>query len=298
MDGIYRTQHQNMLSATDRDLTTKAQVRRKARLQACAADKSGRWLTVPLSADDNLLSSEDFIIASRLRLGLPLAASNVPQVCRLCDQTAAFPEAPDHFAGCGNAAAKPSQTKRHNKVLYTLKSIAERYHPTTIEPAADHFGDTDTRGDIMVHHTAGTFMSDVNIVHPLCPSYVALAARHPEAVRTKFEGKKISKHMPLARRQAADFHPFVCETLGAFGSECEAFFKLIYRFAADREPANPVAGVTAKSAAVAAVAVALQRAVADSVRGALLAARPRPAEWHRQLLADQWRAQANAAVRR
>ena len=107
---------------------------------------------------------------------------------------------------------------------------------------------------------------------------------------TAFEKAKTDTHSPLAARQRAQFYPFVCETLGVFGGKCDAFVQLIYRFAADRDPTDLLAGLKARSA----VAVALQRAVAAAVRGVMALVRPKPAHSDRRIAA----AQAAAAVDR
>ena len=50
------------------------------------------------------------------------------------------------------------------------------------------------------------------------------------------------------------------------GNQCEAFFALIGRFAANRSPADPVAASKAVSAARDLVSVSLQRACAQAVQ--------------------------------
>lgn len=82
-----------------------------------------------------------------------------------------------------------------------------------------------------------------------------------------------------------------------FGSKCDSFFQLIYRFAADRDPTDLLAGLKAQSAARATVAVALQRAVAAAVRGVMALVRPKPAHSDRRIAAAQANAAVDAALR-
>ena len=239
--------------------------KRLARVRSCMLDGTHRWLTAPLN-DHNLLSDYEFNLCIKLRLGLPLV-KDLPDRCPFCSADCSFDgENCDHLLSC---KASNSFIDRHDDIVQTLKRIANEYTRARAEPPPDRRMSSAIRPDLRIRHLHGTYFTDVRVVHPCAPSYVDQSSRDPgHALRTAARVKS-DKYKGYAAYNAGTFHPFIVSTFGAMEMNCSSYFDLIRKFGADSSPSNPSAGPEAVGTARAAVAVAIQRAVARATLDAI-----------------------------
>lgn len=242
--------------------------KRRVRWAALLMQRTGRWLTAPLT-ENNQLGDDEFALAVRLRLGLPLT-NNMPDRCPMCGEDCATESCYDHLMYCPNVEA--AYIERHDDVVQTLQRIASAYAHAKAEPAADRRADRAVRPDLRIRHPHGTYLTDVRIVHPCAPSYVD-KYKKPEsllAATARLKAKKLKEYADL---QGGDMHPFIVSTFGSMDKGCATYFDLIRKFAANAHPSDPMSGPIAVGAARATVAVAIQRAVARATLDALFIAR-------------------------
>ena len=231
----------------------------KARLHAVSAPKSGLFLkTIPilptLALDDN-----SFQMAVRLRLGAP--PPDLPTYCPLCRSNTDLDIDPWHALSCTSQRRKI--IKRHNSVAREIyKWIHHLGGQAKLEPLDLEDG-SNRRPDLEIIMGGKTFLVDVSIRNPTCPSNSALGAKGKLKVAATAEKEKSKKYEAMALEQGAEFVPFILETHGGFGDRASAFIDLLVKESAALShawaPHEVVYGLHHS------IAVALHRGSADAL---------------------------------
>ena len=186
----------------------------KARVTSCSSKNAGAWLTALPSAEFGwTLSDEEFLIAARIRMGLP-PHDRLPPVCA-CGFSRA--DMPSHCLSCIPSAGA-SVTHRHDLVKNVLAYWARIAGAAVeIEPR-NLFAGSNMRPDLLIHLGCTRYLLDVVISHPLAPSHVRHAQR-PLGTAASAENRKRRAYGRLPAGVGANFVPFSCESFGAIG-EC------------------------------------------------------------------------------
>ena len=238
----------------------------RALLRSQSEPRSGAWLTaLPSSEHSWTLSDEEFLIAARLRMGLP-PHDRLPLVCS-CGISR--DDMPTHCLSCIPPAGA-SVTYRHDLVKNVLAYWA-RTAGAAVEIEPHHlFPNSNMRPDLLVHLGCTRYLIDTVISHPLAPSHVARAQR-PLGTAAYAETRKRRAYGRLAAEFGADFVPFSCESFGAMGNCASTFIKALCTHAAQFSPWTHAAFYRAMSFSI---GVAIQqgnaRIVAHSVRRAIV----------------------------
>ena len=205
-------------TASDKDNT---------RMLSCRGPNAGAWISCLPSAS-RLLSPDEFRLACRLRVGLPLI--DLPPYC-MCGSSLA--EDTTHHLSCNRMSG--SRTYRHDSVVQVLMTWAGRAGATVTHEPQHLFVSSNRRADILVVLGPLRFLVDVVITHPASPSYLnGPMATHssPLVVAKSRETLKRNSYSHLQSQSSAAFIPFACETYGAIGPSAHEFAKRLALHAA------------------------------------------------------------------
>ena len=238
----------------------------KARVTSCSSKNAGAWLTaLPSSEHGWTLSDEEFLIAARLRMGLP-PHDRLP---RICSCGVSRDDMPSHCLSCIPPAGA-SVTYRHDLVKNVLAYWARIAGAAVeIEPR-NLFPGSNMRPDLLVHLGCTRYLIDNVISHPLAPSHLARAQRSL-GTAAYAETRKRRAYGQLCAGIGASFVPFSCESFGAIGECASTFIKALCTHAAQFSPWTHAAFYRAVSFSI---GVAIQqgnaRIVAHSVQRAIV----------------------------
>ena len=190
----------------------------QARVTSCSSKNAGAWLTaLPSSEHGWTLSDEEFLVAARIRMGLP-PHDRLP---RICSCGVSRDDMPSHCLFCIPPAGA-SVTYRHDLVKNVLAYWARIAGAAVeIEPR-NLFPGSNMRPDLLVHLGCTRYLIDNVISHPLAPSHVARAQRSL-GTAAYAETRKRRAYGQLCAGIGASFVPFSCESFGAIG-ECASTF--------------------------------------------------------------------------
>jgi len=165
------------------------------------------FTTTPPSRDR--LSSDDFRIAARIRIGLP-ALENLPELC-VCDRNLRAHWG-GHIRDCNLRDNGGLDIARHDAVkIAVARKFTEIGVPAKIEPtrlAADN-----SRVDLLVTWGTDQWLIDFQ---------VGINANLPMAERAKINDFAAKPYPPRLRN---DFVPFIIHTSGGLGPAALAFLK-------------------------------------------------------------------------
>ncbi len=187
----------------------------KARLLSISGPWASAWVSCIPTDPSLLLRPEQYQLAARLRLGLPLT-SNMPDRCVCGEQ---FRDDETHALSC--IYFKPLVTERHHKVAQIAVKYLHRIHtravwqPTYLSRVLFPDVDYDLKEE--------RWLGDVTIPHPIARSNVQVACRAQGQLVADAEAEKISKYRQLSAQYAAGFTPLVVDTFGCFGSKARQF---------------------------------------------------------------------------
>jgi hypothetical protein len=213
------------------------------------------------------LSSWQYRIASRLRLGLKVTTANQ---CRDCKED--MSDYLHHSLGC-SSTKRTTLNHRHNMLRDALLTWCRRLAlHTTKEPT----NLSDAKGDhpdlmVMVNRPTGdkAIYVDVTIRHPCVPSCVSQGARTALYAARKGEQQKIAKYKTMCADVDADFVPLAVESFGAFGERAVKLCKEIAHQA--KSDTDPQCTWTQREATIgifSSLSIALQRGNAAVVKAA------------------------------
>jgi len=192
-------------------------------------DVSHDWLWSINPAHGPVLPPDDYITATRLRLGIPLASYDGTRPCNECHQQISARDLGPHALSC----ARGRRVLGHNALRDHLLSLARASDPRArLEvPLGPSLPDAHLQrpADILLSASplgngAGPVAVDVGIVSPTCADALTRAV---DPLETYIEKKK-SKSLALCRDAGWGFFPFV---LSAFGRPHPAASRLVHALA-------------------------------------------------------------------
>lgn len=214
----------------------------RARISSASARSSGSWLYGHPAADDDLwLDPPVFVVAVRLRLGLPVAPE--PMKCHLCHAKEAD-QLGRHALVCMNAGLR---TRAHNRVRDEVFKIASEALLEPVREPRPFTKDTGSRVDVAFERNGVIQLFDVAVTSPFKPGAAARAAEVPggaatayEKVKEKFYGPKI-----LAEPRPKDFClvPLVVDSLGAWGASARPAISHLAAAGASRAGVAPAVAI-------------------------------------------------------
>ena len=185
--------------------------RETVRLAALSLPHAGTWLSaVPNPALGMHLSSQEFVLAMRYRLGLPIYREGTP--CWKCGTP--MDVYGDHAHHCGWGVER---TERHNAVRDVFYRAAEgaglspRKEVRRLLPTGEK-----RPGDVLLPgYPAGTTTAyDFTLTSPFQAKYLAGEVSEPGHAITQVEADKIRKHGEDCARAGYRFVPIGFHTLG------------------------------------------------------------------------------------
>lgn len=183
--------------------------RHQARLIAASAPSAGLFLSVLPTEEALRMSTLNFCLAVRLRLGLP--PSDGPLVGTTCACGKKI-ERDDHWLGC-MLQAKTSANDRHDHLKNLVRSCVQSagcFHAA--EPSVSL---TDSRrADIIctLDTSSKPIAIDVSCIHPSCKSNELIAMKSLWGAALKREKEKLQYYADLT---SFEWLPFVVESFGA-----------------------------------------------------------------------------------
>ena len=184
-----------------------------ARLSSLCLPQAGAWLNcTPLPALGLHLRGPEFVVAAKIRLGLPVY--DQPGPCPNCGR--ASDVLGDHSLVCGTGGER---IVRHNAVRDAIFDTAAAAGLAPLkEGRALLPGNNRRPADVFLPHWAGGLDAalDVTITHPLQAATRAGAAATPGHAMTVAFENKCRDTEELCREQGIKFIPIVAESLGGW----------------------------------------------------------------------------------
>ena len=239
-----------------------------ARLSSASGKHASGWLACIPPPDgsfaDMWLAPQDFLVAVRLRLGLPL--DDVPHPCVLCKGKFEADTAGQHSLCCMGGGARSLLHSTLKQAVVRLASAALFGPRVETQPFAS---DPGARVDVDCSVGSERHLIDVAVVFPLQDSFVAAAAREPGGAATSYQQRKVQRYEHLlADVPSAKLVPVVIDTFGAFGESALAWISRAAvlwgrRFGIHPSRAVPLAFQRINVAVMRAVAQLLQKNITD-----------------------------------
>ena len=192
------------------DLTDQREV---ARVKCLGNPRSADWLTVvPSSSLGLLLRGQEFTMALRYRLGVPVYSKEAP--CPACNLPSDVMG--DHALGCGSQGERIA---RHNLLRDALYQTAVSASLAPVKEGRFLLPGRDARpADLLIPRWAGgrDACLDVTVVSPLQRAMVQGAATTDGFALQKAFDRKISKAGEDCRQAGLAFIPLAADTLGGW----------------------------------------------------------------------------------
>lgn len=194
---------------------------------ASAGSNADRWiLTVP-TGPMTTLSDEDYLMATRLRLGLP-PIDLCPSKCsnHNCNQKPIQPSS--HYLTCKHTKGT-STIFRHNEILSTfayytkLVGLHPQVEPAGLDP------DSRSRPDLAFFYSNQLHLFDVTIIHPTTESNNTFFHTKDNPPVEKASQNKEKKYRGLN----LDVKGIAFDTFGASSKSADALIKQLSNIAAD-----------------------------------------------------------------
>jgi hypothetical protein len=183
-------------------------VHRTARIYACRGSGSASWLCpIATHLRDIWFSNAEFLVASRLRLGLQITSDKVK--CAFCETE--DDSYGTHILACSRGGVRH---KMHTTLRKAVHLVAGHAHA---QPRAEVLvpGTLQDRVDILLSLGGKTIGVDVSITFPLAGSNFRLAASKPDAQLEAVADMKERKYAQHCRAAGYHFVPLVCDTYGS-----------------------------------------------------------------------------------
>ena len=196
--------------------------RERARLLSVTLDHAGDWLnSPPIKALGLHLRAQEFVLALKYRLGLPVydSAGPCPACLRLSDVHG------DHAMCCGSGGERIS---RHNNLRDAIFETAVAAGLGPVKEGRFLLPGTDRRpADVMVPHWVGgqDAAMDITIVTPLQAATMPGAANTAGHALDYAHGRKANGAEEECRRQGIAFLPLVAESFGGWHPSAEREIK-------------------------------------------------------------------------
>ena len=224
---------------------------------------AGAWLTVPPLHRALRLSTDQFRVAIRLRLGLA-PIDDMPESCLFCTKSGGrnLKADPSHFLSCRHKVTLGAVTHRHNVLVDVLASII-RKHGNSAAKEPTYLSRLDNkRVDLDVSMGLSRFAIDVTVRHPTAPSHFAKAAQGPLEVAKQAEVEKRDMYSNIRTSHPSFLVvPFVFETFGGIGSDANRFLDTLAYTSAQHSDVYTYQDVRGSAANT--LSVILQRGNAD-----------------------------------
>jgi hypothetical protein len=200
----------------------------QARLRSASAKHAGAWLLAIPSSADLTMRDSDYIINSRIQLGLsPL--DRLPSVCA-CGQTLA--PYPLHLHDCVRARSRAVKF-RHDRVVLTIAKLCRSVSIPVHRENHDFQRTHNLRPDLECILATGNLHTDISFINPCAASHRAAAARRQFAAATSREKHKIRHYRTTIEAEGSEFLPMVMETFGAISKESLKFLQSLVRASMD-----------------------------------------------------------------
>jgi len=195
-----------------------ATAKEKQRVASASAAKASLWLTSFPTTPELIMADDDFVIAVKHRLGVPLMDDLPPK----CFCHAALKDDPQHFLSC-SLLKRRAMTVRHDSVVRLLRDFF--HHAGALVHIEPRIYETKRfRPDLDILLADTNIMIDVGITNPCAPSRTSTTAL---AAATTMEKAKVVEYKKFAEERGAKFFPFILETLGAYGKETANVLKVL-----------------------------------------------------------------------
>ena len=199
------------------DLIANSQSERiAARLRSVQGQGAGGWLEVIPTSDKYAIRSNEFSLASHLRLGLALPFTNF---INECDCGKELDKNGYHLLTCKYGSGP---VWSHNCIVDGwTECLSDLHIPYQVEPR--HYTNTDNRPDIAIFdiETGQTLDLDISLAHPWSVDNVKRASRIDGFAASAREDKKKAKSSEhqLPRGSESKCVPLVLEHFGCWGEE-------------------------------------------------------------------------------
>jgi hypothetical protein len=208
-------------SMNDAELLSRA-TRRVAHLRSIAAPLASLWKqAIPSTASLALLDSQ-YRLAARLNLDLAPVKSMapLPEHCPTCNLQGAFSDK-WHCLICGtHQSGRGGVANRHHAVNRALCETAWTLGGQADMEVQGLLPGSRLRPDLRMTFHGEYLLSDVQVSHPLAPSYqTRVAGGRPLSVSNASSRNKSRKYERLTQVTGATFIPFIAESFGGLHAD-------------------------------------------------------------------------------
>lgn len=191
----------------------------QARLVSLSTPYTGLWLTVLPTDIRFSLSTLDYCLAVRIRLGLPISDSLVPGLRCVCGTQM---QLDDHWLCC-KLLTKTAINARHECIKRIVRSFA--VGAGCHQEDEPHVSATDSRrGDVLITVAPKPIAVDVSVAHPAAATFESAACKQQYKTAIDRENEKLKEYGDL---KEYDWRPFVCESFGAIGPTADSLMKML-----------------------------------------------------------------------
>lgn len=202
-----------------------------ARVTSTAGAAASAFLLAEPTMPRTTINDSEFILASHLRLGVPLDGRD-----RECGCSRASRSVTTHMFSCKHRG-KGDTYWRHTLVRDCLMDLISEAGCSVRKEPAGLVADNGKRPDLEVYINDECKLIDVTVTVPTSRSYLAAAAV-PRQVLRRAEMKKQVKYDPVALAIKATFVPFAMDLFGGFGEQAIKFLSLLSTHAEERAGYN------------------------------------------------------------
>ena len=220
---LSRARTEKAASRTQDGLRLFAQTtRRLAHLRSISAPMASMWKqAVPSTASLTLLDSQ-YRLAARLNLDLaPLRnMAPLPEQCPTCEQPGVFSDMWHCLICSSHTSGRGGVARRHHAVNRALCETAWTLGGQADMEVQGLLPGSRLRPDLRLVFHGEHLLSDVQINHPLAPSYVSrVAGGKPMTVARASARNKRNKYERMRRHVGATFIPFVADSFGGLSDD-------------------------------------------------------------------------------
>ena len=196
--------------------------RRLAHLRSISAPLSSLWKqAIPSTASLTLLDSQ-YRLAARLNLDLAPVKSMapLPEYCPTCNRQGAFSDK-WHCLICGtHQSGRGGVANRHHAVNRALCETAWTLGGQADMEVRGLLPGSRLRPDLRMTFHGEYLLSDVQVSHPLAPSYqTQVAGGRPLSISNASSRNKSRKYERLTKATGATFIPFIAESFGGLHAD-------------------------------------------------------------------------------
>jgi len=209
----------------------------RARFHSNNGSFAGAWLFNVPTDKHSTLSSRDFRIALKLRLGVDF--HNLLTTCCCAQRELIHNNPATHLFSCNEF--KPFHLWRHNSIQDDIMQMAQHGGVRAIDAGLSRLTEEDGRkGDILFPgfgRNGTDLVVDICIANACAKSYVRTACDIEGHAMSQLENRKIEKYQHAYQNVGVDFLPLALEIHGVTS---ETFKKFIRRLATEISDANDI----------------------------------------------------------